>query len=319
VTHVLTGNGLAGTGDLAHWAAGGIAGSAFEERLQPYRRELHVHCYRMLGSFDAADDLVGETFARAWRRRERLDRDSWFRAWLYRIATNSCLEALGPSSRRTPPFSSIAEVSWLQPYPDRLLDEVAPGDTGGVVRKDTIELAYVAALQLLPPRQRAALILRDVLGWSLRETAGLLDTSMAAANSALQRARVALQPHLPARRNEGSATAPSADEQSLLERFIDVHERADAAAVAALFPAGTRIAMPPESATYEWRLAPTAANRQPAAASYIRASGADEYRAFKLDVLRIDDGAIAEVSTFGARLFPAFGLPAITSGGNQLR
>jgi hypothetical protein len=158
-----------------------------------------------------------------------------------------------------------------------------------------------------------------VLGWSLRETAGLLDTSMAAANSALQRARVAVQPHLPARRNEGSATAPSADEQSLLERFIDVHERADAAAVAALFPAGTRIAMPPESATYEWRLAPTAANRQPAAASYVRASGADEYRAFKLDVLRIDDGAIAEVSTFGARLFPAFGLPAITSGGNQLR
>ncbi|HWM21347.1 MAG TPA: RNA polymerase subunit sigma-70 [Ilumatobacteraceae bacterium] len=310
---------LACNEDKAHRADGGMEGSAFEERLEPYRRELHVHCYRMLGSFDAADDLVGETFARAWRRRERLDREAWFRAWLYRLATNACLEALGSSSRRTPPLSSTAEVSWLQPYPDRLLDEVGSDDCGAVVRKDTIELAYVGALQLLPPRQRAALILRDVLGWSLRETAGLLDTSIAAANSALQRARVAVQPHVPARRNGCLAAAPNSDEQSVLERFIDVHEQADAAAVAALFPDGTRIAMPPQSFTYEWRLVPTAANRQPAAASYVRAPGTVEYRAFKLDVLRIEDGAIAEVSTFGTRLFPAFGLPATNSGGNQPR
>jgi RNA polymerase sigma-70 factor (ECF subfamily) len=313
VTHVLAGN------EIVQWADTCIEGSAFGERLEPFRRELHVHCYRMLGSFDAADDLVGQTFVRAWQRRERLDRDSWFRAWLYRIATNACLEALGSSSRRTPPFSSIAEISWLQPYPDRLLDEVASDGSDAVVRKGTIDLAFVAALQLLPPRQRAALVLRDVLGWSLRETAGLLDTSMAAANSALQRARVAVQPHLPARRNDWAAAAPGAPEQSLLERFIDVHERGDAAAVAALFPDGTRAAMPPQSFTYDWRLVPTAANRQPAAASYVRVPGTIEYRAFKLDVLRIDDGATAEVSTFGNRLFAAFGLPAVISASNQLR
>ena len=294
---------------IAHRTEGGID-AAFAERLEPYRRELHVHCYRLLGSFEAADDLVRETFARAWRRRELLDTGSWFRAWLYRIATNACLEALGPSSRRSPQLNSVGEVSWLQPYPDRLLDEIGSG-VAGVVTKDTIELVYVAALQLLPPRQRAALILRDVLGWSLRETAGVLDTSMAAANSALQRARYAVQPHLPERPHESAVAEPSPDEWALLERFVDVHQRADAAGVAALFPDGTRIAMPPQSFTYKWRLVTTAANRQPAAANYVRAPGATEYRAFKLDVLRIERGAIAEISTFGARLFPAFDLPAI--------
>jgi RNA polymerase sigma-70 factor (TIGR02960 family) len=304
VTPLLTRNEV-----IAHRAERAID-SAFAERLEPHRRELHVHCYRLLGSFEAADDLVRETFTRAWRRRARLDTGSWFRAWLYRIATNACLEALGPTSRRTSPFNSVDEVSWLQPYPDRLLDEIGSGGAG-VVTRDTIELVYVAALQLLPPRQRAALILRDVLDWSLRETAGLLDTSMAAANSALQRARSAVQPHLPERPHEPAVTEPSPDEWSLLERFVDVHQRADAAGVAALFPDGTRIAMPPQSFTYEWRLVPTAANRQPAAASYVRAPGATEHRAFKLDVLRVEGGAIAEINTFGTRLFPAFGLPLV--------
>jgi RNA polymerase sigma-70 factor (ECF subfamily) len=167
----------------------GISGSAFADRLEPYRRELHVHCYRMLGSFDGASELVEETLVRAWTHRERLDCDPRLRAWLYRIATNACLDALGRSVRRTSSPGSVAELSLVQPYPDRPID-----------------LAYVAALQLLPPRQRAALILRDVLGWSLRETAGLLDTTIVAADSALQRARAGMQTHLPACRNESSAT-----------------------------------------------------------------------------------------------------------------
>jgi RNA polymerase sigma-70 factor (ECF subfamily) len=200
---------LEGNDGIAHGAQREIAGPDFAERLEPYRRELHVHCYRMLGSFDEADELVRETFDRAWRQRARLDSGSWFRAWLYRIATNACLDVLASSARQTSSPRSVAELSWLQPYPDRLLDEVTLGDAGPgtvAVTRGTIELAYVAALQLLPPRQRAALILRDVLGWSMRETAGLLDTTIVAANSALQRGRAAMQTHLPACRSETSVT-----------------------------------------------------------------------------------------------------------------
>ena len=319
-----------GDGDPVVEAARAGDQPAFAELVGRHRRELHVHCYRMLGSFEEAEDLVQETFLRAWRGRERFEGGPGFRAWLYRIATNACLDALRSSRRRVPSLHSVAEVPWLQPYPDRLLDELAPSDTepdAVVVARETIELTFLAVIQLLPPRQRAVLILRDVLGWSAREAAELLETTVAAANSALQRARATLRERLPARPSEWSGSAPSEEERLLLERFIDAHERADAAAAAALVRDDIRITMPPHpwcfeglaairplleeglTAPGEWRLVPTRANRQPTAASYLRARGDREFRAFKLDVLRLEGGLIAEITTFGATLFPAFGLP----------
>jgi RNA polymerase sigma-70 factor (ECF subfamily) len=263
----------------------------FVARLERHRRELHVHCYRMLGSFDDASDVVEETFLRAERQRQRLENGSWFRAWLYRIATNACLDAVGRSGRRAAAPLSPAEVPWLQPYPDRLLDETASGDRAPIVAApETIELAYICALQLLAPRQRAALILRDVVGWSMRETAGLLDASIVAADSALQRARASLPSQLPTTRPPRMASESKRDEQVVLACFIDEHERADVAG--------------------DWRLVPTAANRQPAAAGYLRRPGSPGYRPHTLFVLRVDDGAIAETLTFDAGLFSAFGLPA---------
>src|SRR5215204_5414285 len=155
----------------------------FAQHVNRHRRELHVHCYRMLGSFDEAEDLVQETFLRAWRARDSLGGGANVREWLYKIATNACLDALRVRSRRTPALQSIADVPWLQPYPDRLLDEIAPPEDepdAVVVARETIALAYVAVIQLLPPRQRAVLILRDVLEWSAKETADMLGISVAA-------------------------------------------------------------------------------------------------------------------------------------------
>jgi RNA polymerase sigma-70 factor (TIGR02960 family) len=157
-------------------AARGGDEAAFAELVGRYRPELHVHCYRMLGSFEEAEDLVQETFLRAWRGRESFHGGPGFRAWLYRIATNACLDTLRSGRRRVPSLRSFAEVPWLQPYPDRLLDELAPSDTqpdAVVVARETIGLTYLAVIQLLPPRQRAVLILRDVLDWSAREAAGV--------------------------------------------------------------------------------------------------------------------------------------------------
>jgi RNA polymerase sigma-70 factor (TIGR02960 family) len=310
-----------------------LAESAFAALAERHRRELHVHCYRMLASFDEAEDAVQETFLRAWRGRDGFDGDTLLRAWLYRIATNVCLDAIRSKSRRVPELRSFAEVPWLQPYPDRLLDEMAPTDDqpdAVVVERETIELTFLAAMQVLPPRQRAALLVRDVLGWPASETASLLETSVAAANSALQRARATLQEHLPARRADWSAGKPSGEERTLLERFIDAHERCDAAAAVAIASQDIRITMPPNPYLYDglatiapllerafgeerdgdWRLVPTQANRMPTAASYLRRPGDSEFRAFKFDVLRIENGAIKEITTFGPDLFPMFGLAA---------
>ena len=306
---------------------------SFTELGERHRRELHVHSYRMLASFDDAEDAVQETFMRAWRSRERFDGSSQFRAWLYRIATNVCLDMLRRKSRRPAALHSFAEVPWMQPYPDQLLDEIAPSDEqpdAVVVERETIELAFLAALQVLPPRQRAALIARDVIGWPASEAATLLETSVAAANSALQRVRATMQEHLPARRAEWSAGTPSAEERELLDRFIDAHERNDAAAAVAIAAQDIRITMPPDMMCFDgieaiapllerafaddtrdgdWRLVPAWANRMPTAASYLRRPGDSEFRPFKFDVLRVEHGAVAEITTFGAGLFPAFGLP----------
>ncbi len=302
--------------------------AAFAALSERHRRELHVHCYRMLASFDEAEDAVQDTMLRAWRGREAIDDGSPARAWLYRIATNVCLDVLRRRSRRTTELRSCADVPWLQLYPDRLLDEVAPSDQQPdaiAVERETIELAFLAAMQLLPPRQRAALILRDLFGWSAGETAATLETSVAAANSAVQRARATMQTHLPARRAEWQSGATTATERAVLEQFIAAHERCDVKAAMALATSDLRITMPPNPTCYDgvesleplmrraasmgtWRLLPTRANRMPAAASYLLRPGDSEYRAFKFDVMRIEGGRIAEITTFGDAQFAAFGL-----------
>ena len=308
--------------------------SAFAALTERYRRELHVHCYRMLASFDEAEDAVQETFLRAWRRRDTLKERSALRAWLYRIATNVCLDMIRRNSRRVSTLHSFAEVPWLQPYPDTLLDEAAPTDDepdAVVVERETIELAFLAAMQVLPPRQRAALIARDVLGWPASETATLLETSVAAANSALQRARATMSERLPRKRSEWSAGSTSDEERDLLVRFIDAHERYDAPAAIAISAQDLRITMPPYPYLFEgidvigplidralregeWRLLGTWANRMPTAASYLRKAGDTEFRAFKFDVLRVEQRKVAEITTFGPELFSVFGLPVTVPG-----
>jgi len=188
--------------------------ATFAELVEPHRRELQVHCYRMLGSLEDSEDLVQETFLRAWRSRRSFEGRASFRSWLYRIATNACLDTIERRSRvATDAIQPLAEVPWLQPYPDHLLEEVAGGEPEPeeeVVAKETIELAFIAAIQLLPPRQRAALICRDVLGWSAAESAALLDLTVPALNSALQRARATPKEHMRAGGLTGSAARNAA-------------------------------------------------------------------------------------------------------------
>jgi RNA polymerase sigma-70 factor, ECF subfamily len=298
--------------------------AAFSALAEPHRRELRIHCYRMLGSFDEAEDAVQETFLRAWRARKSFAGRSTFRAWMYRIATNACLDALG----RRPPVDDTGEIPHLQPFPDRLLPSEDEPDAV-VVARETIELAFLAAVQLVPPRQRAVLILRDVLGWPAKDTADLLETSVASVNSALQRARAALRGHLPERRLEWSAER-SREEDELVQRYVEASERADAGALAAMLAEDARFSMPPEPGLYvgrdrifavwteggfgteafgDIRCLVTEANRQPAVANYVREPGEEDYRGFALDVLRIEDGDIAEIVTFGPSVYPAFGLP----------
>jgi RNA polymerase sigma-70 factor, ECF subfamily len=310
--------------------------SAFATLVERYRRELQVHCYRMLGSLEDAEDIVQETFLRAWRRRDTFQARSTFRAWLYRIATNACLDAL---KRRPRPATSgaeanPAEVPWLQAYPDRLLEGIAPPDDepdSVVVATETIEIAFLVAIQHLPPRQRAVLILRDVLGWSAKETAALLDASVAAVNSALQRARAALKEHLPPRRSEWAAGQDASEaERTLLRRYMNAHEEGDAGALVELIREDARFTMPPEPVLIvgstpmvdfwvaggfgsesfgQMCCLPARANRQPAVAIYLRRPGESEYRPLSLDVLRIEDGALAEITTFALESPEAFGLP----------
>ena len=309
----------------------------FEQVLAQHRRELHVHCYRMLGSYTDAEDLVQETFLRAWQHRDDYAPGTNLRAWLYRVATNACIDAIRARRRQVPRDSGQAEATWLEPYPDVLLDQVAaPGDTpdAAVVARETIELAFIAAIQALPPRQRAVLVLSASLGWSPGETALALRMTRAAVNSALQRARATLRERLPDDRAGWRAPSLTDEERATLRRFIDIHERGDAAAAAALMRADIVATMPPQPGVYrgraaiaplldiafgpaglgQWRLVPAGANRQPAAASYLRRPGDGQFRAYKLDVLRVVDGQVAETTTFDATLFPAFGLPGIWPG-----
>jgi RNA polymerase sigma-70 factor (ECF subfamily) len=307
---------------------------AFAAATARYRRELEVHCYRMLGSLDDAEDLVQETLLRAWRKRETFQGRSTLRAWLYGIATNACLDALERRKRRvlpplvTPaadPTAALApagDLGWLEPYPDERLDEIVDDEDGPdevVVARETIELAFLVAIQHLPPKQRAVLILRDVLGWSARETAAIVGTSVIAGNSALQRARETMKDYLPERRVDWTRS-PTADaaERSLLERYVDAWNRSDVDGIVALLTEDARLAMPPMPAWYAGREAiatflarnplapdaplhirvPTRANRQPAFAVYFPGDRDGELRPVGLEVLRIEDGLIAEIDIF---------------------
>jgi RNA polymerase sigma-70 factor, ECF subfamily len=308
-----------------------------------HRRELQVHCYRLLGSFHEAEDLVQETFERAWRGIGRVDTSSSPRAWLYRIATNACLDALRRRGRRRVlpfdvmdpvrpdrPLPAVADELWLEPFPDRLLhDTGAAGDDPGetVVQRETIELAFVAALQHLPPRQRAVFIARDVMGWSARATATLLGTSDVSVKSALQRARALMRQRLPRRRDDwGAATEVGEQEREVLRRYIDAHQRDDLEAMAEALADDVRVAYPQiplwsdsreafVQATREfappgdYRFVVTGVNLQPAVAIYRRAPGEPVFRLTALEVLRIEGGRITEIVDFDLpEPHPAFGL-----------
>jgi RNA polymerase sigma-70 factor (ECF subfamily) len=323
---------------------------AFESLVEAHRRGLHLHCYRMTGSLTDADDMLQESLLKAWRRINTFESRAPFRAWLYKIATNTCLNEL--AARERPRFLAarqwsgggppLAEIEHLQPYPDRLLDEAAD-PAARFDKKESVALAFVAVIQMLPPRQRAVLLLRDVLAWSAREVADSLECSVASVNSALQRARCTLR----ARFESGEPGAKvvsigDASEQRLLARFIDAWERADFAALASLLKADAVLAMPavtaPEPGSPHvsplWfrgptaivgflstvpadghleqiRLVPVRSNQQPAVAAFIAAPEDGGHQFYGVMVFAIEADAISAITGFAdPGLSDYFGLPA---------
>ena len=310
--------------------------SEFVEKADPYRRELLAHCYRMLGSVYDAEDLVQETYVRAWRSYDRFEGRSSMRTWLHRIATNACLTALesrgrrplpiglgAPSSDPGDPLDERAEVPWLEPMPDALLT----GDPAAVVTgRESIRLAVVAAMQFLPPRQRAVLILREVLQWPAAEVAEMLDMTTASVNSALQRARAQVQQATVSPDEVAEPGEP--EKRELLDRFVAAFEAKDVAAMVEIFTKDAVWDMPPFAGWYQgaetiarlvdtrcpargpgdMRLVPTRANGQPAFGLYIR--DGDTYQPFNLPVLTLAPEGVSRVTAFfDHRLFRTFGLP----------
>ena len=318
----------------------------FEQQVEPLRRELRLHCYRMLGSPQEAEDLVQETYLRAWRSLDSFVGRGPLRAWLYRIATNACLNALAsrkdahrwlpeqhsPPSEQLPDGDPSTDIPWLAPYPDALLAGIADEAPNPAVRYETresVQLAFLAVIQQLPPRQRAALLLCDVLGWSADETASLLGGSSTSINSVLQRARATLCQRYPEGRTRG--TLPDQGEQALLDRYVRAWEGADAEGFVALLKEDATLAMPPWTHWYrgrDWsraffskawtayagfRLVAIEANCQPAFAFYACKSGEAIFRAHSVQILEIREGAIAAMTKYlkplGPALFADFGLP----------
>ncbi len=298
------------------------ADSEFALLAERHRRELQVHCYRMLANYEDAQDMTQETLLRAWHRRESFRGQSSLRTWLYRIATNACLDLL--ARRGTSP---------LQPYPDRMLPE-DPQES--IVARETIELAFIVAVQHLPPRQRAVLILRDILGWPAAQAAGTLDLTVAAVTSALQRARVTLREQLPGRRLDWRSPATrelSPEERGVVRAYMRCHERNDLAGLVSLLRDDLRFVMLPDPGTTsttageavdgwvgaglfqhgydDWRGLPVTLNRMPAAALYLRGPGDTEHRLFTIAVLHIDGGLITELTGFEAAGRPWLGLPPV--------
>jgi RNA polymerase sigma-70 factor (TIGR02960 family) len=312
---------------------------AFRELTEPHRRELQLHCYRILGSLQDAEDLVQETLLAAWRGLAAFEGRASVRAWLYRIATNRCLNALRARSRRPQEVQAMApppeptrrtEPIWLEPYPDVLLEDIpdrSPGPAARYEARETIELAFIVGLQSLPPRQRAALVLRDVLGFRTAEVAEMLDTGEASVKGALQRARAALEARLPAA--DRAPRPNSARERQLVGRFADAVQSGDLDDVIALLTDDALLTMPPQPLEYQGheaiaaflrhraelrgaplRVVPTRANTQPAFGCYLPDAQAAIARPYGLIVLTLEGDAIAAITWFAdTGVFRHFGLP----------
>jgi RNA polymerase sigma-70 factor (TIGR02960 family) len=304
---------------------------AFRELTEPHRRELQLHCYRILGSLQDAEDTVQETLLAAWRGLEAFEGRASVRNWLYRIATNRCLNALRARSRRPRQVPAVPamdqapeptrrfEPIWLEPYPDVLLEDIpdrAPGPAARYEARESIELSFIVALQHLPPRQRVALVLRDVLGFSTAEVAEMLDTGKAAVKGALQRARAALGERLPAADRDQAPRPNSAQERELVGRFADAFARGDVEEVVALLTDDALLTMPPWPLEYQGHeaiaaflgyraelrgkllIVPTRANTQPALGCYVPDPQAPIARAYSLIVLTLEGDRIAAITTF---------------------
>ena len=314
----------------------------FISRSERYRPELIAHCYRMLGSLADAEDAVQETYVRAWRSFGSFEARSSERTWLYRIATNTCLTALQRRPRRVlpsglgapsddpsaPPGPAETAVPWLQPFPDAMLSADADDPAAIVATRDSVRLALIASLQYLPSRQRAVLILRDVLAWPAADVAELLGMSVAAVKSALQRARARLSEAAPAADQVSELTEPQ--HRELLDRYIAAFQNADAAALERLLREDATLEAPPLRTWYSgikfcmpylaahvlgspghWRMLPARANGQPAVAAYYRGSDGG-YRPYGIAVLTATAGGISRITAFGdPALVTAFGFPAV--------
>ena len=303
---------------------------AFRELVDPYRGELLAHCYRTLGSFHDAEDVFQEALLAAWRAIGQFDGRS-LRAWLYRITTNRCLNFLRSESRRPQPASLPDQAAvrpddpwWLEPFPDVLLDDIAPGPEARYDARESIALSFVAGLQHLPPQQRAVLVLRDVLGFPAAEVAGILDTTAAAVNSALVRARAGLRPD----RDLHEVPLPkSPAEAAVVDRFVDALQSFDLDRLVALLTEDARLTMPPEPIQHlgplavagfleshlggqELKLIPTRANNQPALAMYLPDPCAPIWRASSLVVLTLRGDRVRALTRFGEHgLLARFGFP----------
>ena len=327
----------------------------FSELAEPYRRELQVHCYRILGSTHDAEDMVQETMLRAWKRLDTYEGRASFRAWLYKIATNVCLDTLDKRRRRAkrllpsdvfspadphqPIEPPLTEILWLEPLPDEwLADSSANNPETRYSTRESISLAFLTALQLLPARQRAVLILKDVMDWSASEIAGLLDTTISSVNSALHRARMTLAKNYRGRKSQ-VLSSDETDEKTrqLLEKYIRAWQAADVNGLVALLQKDATLSMPPSPSWYagrenigafagntvfanngmmfpgmaigRWKLLPVQANGGPAAAVYQRMENG-EYHPFGVHVLTCEKGLITQVNCFADPSFPTrFGLP----------
>lgn len=328
------------TTDLITKARAGDS-DAFRELTEPHRRELHVHCYRMLGSFQDAEDALQDTLLAAWQGLGGFEGRASIRTWLYRIATNRCLNALRSANRRPakewdmpevepPEPTRLGEVVWLEPYPDAFLESainVPLGPEARYAQTEAISLAFVTALQLLPARQRAVLILREVLGYHANEVADMLDSTVESVTSALKRARASLQRRLPPIGEREPPPAPdSAAEQALVSNFVRTYESGDVDALVALLTADVCLSMPPIPLEYQGRdvvarfwasiirrrtheLVPTRANGQPAFATYLRAPSGGIRHGTGLLVLTLTGDRICAVTRFENSVLPCFGLP----------
>jgi RNA polymerase sigma-70 factor (TIGR02960 family) len=336
------------TSDLIARASAGDD-NAFRDLVEVHSHELQVHCYRILGSLQDAEDALQETLVSAWRNLGDFRQQSSLRTWLYQIATNRCLSMLRADSRRPraatpipdlilPEPTGVSDVPpWLEPYPDVLLDNLvdpAPGPETRYETTEAISLAFITALQLLPPRQRAVLVLRDVLGYHAGEVARMLDATQESVQSALKRARATVDSHLADSGSSRPARQPdTTTERHLVAELTGALERADLQALVGLLAEDVRLSMPPAMLEYRgidvarrffaavtlrpgrsYRTVPARANRQPALGTYVAAPHTGVYRAYGLLVVTIAGDRITAVTGFGASVMPRFGLPRTLHG-----